>query len=186
MVIRAPNAPDTFILSETARYHHWSGAGALSVKSFFDGPVFYESFGPSRAPFVLDQRAYLILNHDQPYTIHIDSPTPIESFCVFFAPGLAEETLIAAQALPEALLDDPDRTVTTPVQFYDRTYPHDAVLSPALLQLRDALQHGPPDPGQLTQQFYTLMACLLQAHRLPLAQVAALPALKSATREELY
>jgi AraC family transcriptional regulator len=182
MVIRAPNAPSTFVLSETARYHHWSGAGALSVKSFFGGPVFYESHGP----FVLDQRAYLILNHDQPYTIHIDSPTPIESFCVFFAPGLAEETLTAAQALPETLLDDPQRTVSTPVQFYDRTYPHDAVLSPALLQLRAALKLGPLDPGQLTEQFYSLMECLLQAHRLTLAQVAALPALKAATREELY
>lgn len=178
MVITLPDS--SFILNETARYHHWQGAGMLSIKSFLGGPVFYESAGP----FVLDERAYLILNHGQDYTIHIDSAISVESFCVFFAPGLAEEALAAIRARPEQLLEAP--AISGPVQFYDRTYPHDDLLSPALLNLRAALRHGQPETGWLDEQLRGLLVRLLQHHHLTQAEVATFPALKAATREELY
>jgi AraC family transcriptional regulator len=180
----APFGPATHIIHSRARYHHWEGVGALSIKSFFNGQAYYES-GEGR--FVVDDGSYLLLNQMQPYSITVDSATPVESFCLFFEPGFAEETYRALATRDEQrLLDEPTPPSLSPINLFDRTYAHDDLLSPALLGLRATLPRRVDDRLWLAEQLHTVMQRLLHAHRAVYKEVEALPAARASTREELY
>src|SRR5919112_1897974 len=84
-----------FILHERGRRHHWEGVGLLSVKTFSHGRALYDS-GPGL--YSVDDSSYLILNDGQPYSITIDSERPVESFCIFFKPGFAEQVYYTLSA----------------------------------------------------------------------------------------
>lgn len=173
----------SFVLHTQARRHDWSGEGQLSIKTFFGGQARYDSGG---GLFAVDDQCYLLLNHGQPYTITVDALTPVESFCLFFAPGLAQEVHRSLLTNTESLLDNPAPPATAPLTFFDRTYPHDTTLSPALFALRLALAEGPRETAWLDEQLRRVMTALLHAQQNTLAEVARLPAARPATRVELY
>ena len=79
--------PDTYILSATARFHYHQHPGQLSIKSMTNGRAIYSLADGRR--IAVDGTGYLILNEAQPYTIEIESPIPMSSFCIFFPDGLA-------------------------------------------------------------------------------------------------
>lgn len=170
------------LLSERGRHHFWRGAAGLSIKSFRGGRALYDAGGGS---FAVDERSYLVLNEDQPYAITVESRTPVKSFCVFFGRGMAEEASRGVTAPVAALLDDPLRS-GAPVSFFERTYTHDEVLSPALFHLRDALAGGAIEIARLEELLRGLLERLVQVHRQVRVEADALPSLRGATREELY
>ncbi|MEZ4680953.1 MAG: hypothetical protein R2932_42755 [Caldilineaceae bacterium] len=75
------------------------------------------------ARYRVNDECYLVLNHGQEYTITIDATKPVESFCIFFAPELAAEVKRSLTATTAHLVDDPLRTRTTPLHFFERTLP---------------------------------------------------------------
>lgn len=171
------------ILIARSRQHHWSGTGALSIKTFVKGAAYYE-VGAGR--YLVDDQHYLVLNHGQAYTITVDAPTPLESFCLFFAPGFAEEVLYSTTAPASHLLDNPVVPTDTPLQFFEKTYPHDKLLSPQLMQLRTWYPRRQAEHGWVQEQLHAVMQSLLTVHQATQREVAALPALRATTREELY
>ncbi len=189
MVITIPalaaTQPDraSYILHERAAQFDGAGVGALSIKSFFGGRATYTV---GRGRYVVDDRAYLVLNQGQPYAISIESEAPVESFCIFFAAGFAEETQRSLTTTTDQLLLDPAGPDRPALQFFERTYSHDDMLSPRLLCVRRALAAGAAESGWLHEQLHTIMHGLLQIHRNVYREVAALPAARPATREELY
>src|SRR5262245_20913898 len=78
----------SFIIDGTDRQHHWAGTGCLSIKSFRGGDAIYSA---GRGRFRVTPDSYLILNQSQPYEISVDVSEPLESFCLFFEDGFAEE-----------------------------------------------------------------------------------------------
>jgi len=62
------------------RHDAFSPCPLLSVKCMFNGSALYHA---DRAWFAVNEAGYLILNDQQPYEIHIASPTRVESFIVF-------------------------------------------------------------------------------------------------------
>jgi AraC-like DNA-binding protein len=172
----------SFILHERSREYFWQGAGPLSIKSFYHGRALYRTGGGHAA---VDDQHYLILNADQPYSITVEAELPVESLCVFFAPGFAERVQRDLTLPAQELLDDP-AAPTAPLAFYDRTYPHDETLSPALRALRAALPQRSAEPGWREEQYHGLMQRLLAVRQAGRAEVAALPAARPATRDELY
>lgn len=171
------------ILHARSRYHYWRGEELLSIKTFFSGRALYDAGGGTHA---VDPHSFLVLNHGQDYTITIDSLTPVESFCLFFGSGFAEEVYHSLTSSPDHLLAMPELPDPTAIHFFERTYPHDDLLSPALLQLRATIMHGAPEQIWLTEQFHSIMQRLLQVHCNVYRDVEKLPALRAATREELY
>lgn len=173
----------SYILHTRSRYHHWSGPGPLSVKSFVNGQAEY-AVGGRR--FRVDDQCYLVLNAAQEYTIDVDRPTAVESFCLFFTPGLAEEVNYTITTPTIRLLDQPQVTWLTPLAFFERTYPHDQIVSPLLAQLRaeHPFHHG--DTHWLREQMQLVMEKLLLVQQAVYQEVENLPALRAATREELY
>lgn len=175
--------PSHSILHERARQHFWEGVGALSIKTFRGGPVIYRS---GDASFRVDERSYLILNEGQPYVIDIDADRPVESFCIFFAPGFANEVYHSLSQGTHRLLDSPAASPGDPLRFFDRTYSHDDILSPVLADLRATYVRHRGDSAWLEEQLHTVMQRLLRVHHRVAAEVAAFPAMRAATRDELY
>lgn len=155
----------------------------LSVKTFSHGRALYDS-GPGL--YSVDDGSYLILNDGQPYSITVESERPVESFCIFFKPGFAEQVYYSLSAGHSALLDSPEPPDKLRVGFFDKVYPHDDVLSPALRLLKSTPAGKREDAGWLEEQFYVLMGLLLRVRLGALGEALALNAVRVSTREELY
>lgn len=104
-----------YILHEKADQYYGEGIGFLSIKSFFHGQAYYTSEGGHHAT---NDTSYLILNDGQPYSIEIDSQDPVESFCVFFAPALAQTVYSGLhESVEQALASPPHRASSSPSFF---------------------------------------------------------------------
>jgi AraC family transcriptional regulator len=170
------------ILHARGRHYLWEGVGSLSLKSFYGGQALYNV---GDGYYAVDDRAYLLLNHAQPYRITIEAQQPVESFCIFFAQGFAEEVARSLTTPTGRLLDEPDAS-PSPLHFFERTYPHDAEVSPLLFRLRHTFAQGTPETGWLEEYLHLLMQHLLRVHQQIWSEVEDLPAARLATREELY
>lgn len=174
----------SFILHEKGyRRYHAEGTGLLSIKSFYNGQAVYDV---GRGCFAVDDSSYLVLNHGQPYAITIDSAEPMESFCLFFAEGFAEEVHRSLSTAAARLLDEPEARKASSVNFFEKIYPHDEVLSPALRQFRAALAQRKDEAGWVDEQLHKIMQRLLRVHRQVYKEVETLDAVRASTREELY
>lgn len=172
----------SFLLHGKVQGYEWEGVGALSLKSFYSGQALYRV---ETGAHLVDDRCYLLLNHDQPYALSVAPERPIESFCIFFAPGFAEDVARSLITSSDRLLDDPD-LLAPQVHFFERTYPHDEPVSPPLFRLRELARKQPLDPVRLHEELSTLMEPLLQVHQQTWREAEQLPAIKRSTREELY
>lgn len=175
-------------MHERGRQHNWEGVGLLSLKSFVWGEACYRAGG---GRYRLDQRSYLILNHAQPYRIEIEAEREVESFCLFFEAGFAEQVFQSLNAPSDRLLTVPDRRPAAfsagSMLFFERTYPHDDTLTPLLTNLRLSLLQNPnPDPLWLQEQFNRVMVSMLRVHQAVSREVETLAATRMATRQELY
>lgn len=172
-----------YILHDQADHFYGAGTGYLSIKSFFGGDAQY---AVGRGRYTIDDTSYFILNHDQPYTITIESMHPVESFCLFFAPGFADSVYQSLTTPVDHDLCAAKEQLPASMTFFERTYPHDDLVSPILFDLRDACMHHEPEQGWLIEQFHVMMRRLLHAHTAAYQEMSALPAVRVATREELY
>ncbi|MBA3947207.1 MAG: helix-turn-helix transcriptional regulator [Herpetosiphonaceae bacterium] len=173
----------SYILHERAPAFHAAGTGSLSIKCFFAGQAVYEI---GRGRYTVDDRSYLVVNDQQPYVVSIDSPTAVESFCIFYEAGFAEAVQRSLLTPTDRLILEPDLPMVQPLTFFERTYPHDHLLSPAIFQLRLLLHERPVEQGWLLEQLHTIMERLLQLHHHVATEVALIPAVRAATRAELY
>jgi AraC family transcriptional regulator len=176
----------SFVLQARSAEHYWKGAGLLSIKSFEGGGAFYRT---AEGRFLVDAERFLIVNHDQEYEVEIDADAPVASFCVFFASDLAQQVQRSLTAAPEALLDDPLAAGVgwaAGAPFFERTYPHDDVLSPLLTRFRQQYPQRQHEPGWVEEQYHLLMHGMLSVQQAAYQEVDTLPSVRSATREELY
>jgi AraC-like DNA-binding protein len=156
----------------------------LSLKCMSNGRALYK-FG--RAEVAVDDRGYLILNDRQPYSIEIASPTPVETFVLWFPRGWAEEVSSSFNKTSETLLDkSPDENGAN-AAFFERYTPHDRVVSPKVHALRAAFKgkHTIED-GWLEEKLRELLAAMLASQHALNREVSTLPAVRASTREELW
>jgi AraC family transcriptional regulator len=158
----------------------------LAIRCAFNGQRRFET---PEGRFAVDDSAYLIMNTGEDVRTSIDSPTEVESFSVFFRPGMAEETLRSLITPSDRLLDDSRRQLSAPVRFFEKLYCHDQILSPALFDLRAALAERSEHEvtrGWMEERFHDLLERLLLVHRNVGREIEMLPAVRQATRIELY
>ncbi len=177
------NSTKCQVLFERSNLFYGSGTGYLSIKSFLHGEALY-TVGSAR--YRVNEASYLVLNHGQAYTITIEASQPVESFCLFFTPGFAEEVYRSTTASAEQLVDELECAPTTSLDFFERTYRHDDTVSPLLQQLRFAYPYHRHDGNWLAEKAQYLMMGLLTMHRGLQAEVATLSAVRATTRVELY
>jgi AraC-like DNA-binding protein len=148
----------------------------------FNGRALYRA---ARAWFAVTEQGYLILNEREPYEIHIDSPTLVESFIVFFPTGWAEQGRDVLTLAPHQLLERPE-TMSGAPSFFERFTPNDRWVSPLLATLRRAHQNGPLSDMWVEEQLRELLARMWQAQEHELRRSDTLPSLRPATRNELW
>jgi AraC-like DNA-binding protein len=177
---------ESYIHRARSRRYTWEGALPLSIKAFFGGEALYSAGGGYHS---VGGASYLVLNAGQRYAIHIEAAQPVESFCVFFAPALAADVQHSVSRSDARLLDDP-ACAQPDSAFYERVYPADEQVWPALLRLRSAMQDiwepSRDDVAWIDERLRELMAALCLEQGLVRAEVEALPAARRATREEVY
>lgn len=165
------------------RHDAFAPCPLLSIKCMFNGRALYRA---DRAWFAVNEGGYLILNDQQPYEIHIDSPTLVESFIVFFPRGWAEQAACALTLPSRKLLDEPERGREEPIHFFERFTRRDELVSPALATLRRAHKDGPLSDLWVEQKLWQLLARMLQAQNDGLRQSDTLSAQRPSAREELW
>src|SRR5262245_25696459 len=163
----------SLFVAQGFRHDAFAPCPLLSVKCMFNGSAVYRA---DRAWFAVDETGYLILNDQQPYEIHIDSPTRVESFIIFFPRTWAEEVLASLTLSPEKLLDEPAHVRQRPPRFFERFTPHDELVSPGLAALRRAHKSGPLTDLWVEQKLQQLLARMLQAQNGAFCERDALPA----------
>jgi AraC family transcriptional regulator len=132
----------------------------------------------------VDDGSYLLLDHGTGYTVTIDEPLPVESFCVFFGPGVVEGALQAFTTPEDRLLDGP--AAATLPGFFERTYPHDRMLTPLLMRLRTASARSWVEAGWWDEHLHALAARLLELDGACRREAAATGAARRSTRDERY
>lgn len=152
--------------------------GPLSIKSLIWGAA---EWRVGRSRFEVDANSYLILNHDQRYSMTVESKTPVETFCVFFQRGFVEDAWSSLTRPHALLLDDPFGGAAAPVGFYERLRSADTLISPVLARLRRAVESG----GESDELFMRLALGLAHLRSELPQEIRRLPAVRSSTRDEL-
>lgn len=155
----------------------------LSVKVARGGRERYFIDGRSIA---VDDDCYLILNDNRVYASQFESGVEIESFSIFFRPGLAEEVFGALGTTVERALADGGAEAPRAVEFAETLQPHDSVVTPALRYVQYGLNAGVEDADWYEEQFQFLLERMLSHHRRLTERIQRLPALKAATQQELH
>ncbi len=181
--VQVPTDNSGFILQAEGRQHYWEGTGLLSIKSFSRGRALYNT---GKGFYAVDENSYLILNDEQPYSITIESERPVESFCVFFKAGFAEQIYYSLCSEQGKLLDNPEPPDKPQIGFFDKTYAHDDVLSPALLSVKSSFAERKDQTDWLEEQMHEMMQMLLRVRRGTYQEALTLNPVRVSTREELY
>ncbi|MEZ5428707.1 MAG: AraC family transcriptional regulator [Pyrinomonadaceae bacterium] len=172
----------THILYGLTDRHSARWAGHLSLKTFTGGRAFYDA---GAGHYAVDDDSCLILNELQPYRITIDSETKMESFCIFFETGLAEEVHRSLTEKPDRLLDDPGKPLAERIDFIQKLYSR-LPLEGLLSEVRSVIRRKTFEQILLKENLYRLMEGLLLAREETLREIGRLPARRASTREELY
>jgi AraC family transcriptional regulator len=170
------------ILHARSCQHMWEGTQPLSVKAFFGGRARYFVAGGTA---LVDDHGFFVVNANQPYRIEITAHAPVESLCIFFAPGVAEYAAHSLSANATTQLDDPFRADAA-INFYERTYAYAEVTMPALMRIRAAFTCEGPSALWLEEQIQMALGDLMQAQEMARSQVDAVPLARPAVRDEIY
>ncbi|MCW3097553.1 MAG: transcriptional regulator, AraC family [Chthonomonadaceae bacterium] len=155
----------------------------LSVRWSENGQRFFDL---GRRRYAVDDTGYMVFNNGTEFASEIDSETLVRCYTVNFVPGMAEETLRSLITPTDRLLDDPYATDMPMVNFYEKTYRHNTSVTPVLRRLARYEEQMPADHAWFEEQFRLLVEGLLHAHRNIFREMAQIPAIRAATREELY
>lgn len=172
--------PNTVVCARSEEVAYEAHLGPLSLKTVRSGRELSE-VGAAR--YAVTPQRYLLLNDGQRHAHRVEEAT--EVFTLMFRAGLAEEVRASLTTGLERLLDDPKQAPPR-LQFFERTYPNDAALSELLGGLRVSLEARNMTQDELEQRFHPILERLLQLHAGLRQEIARLPAVRYATKLELY
>ncbi|WP_042147907.1 AraC family transcriptional regulator [Paucisalibacillus sp. EB02] len=175
------NDSTNFVLNAKSKQFYWEGNGQLSIKTFFNGKAHYKT---NKGFFAVEESRYLLLNEGT-YTISIEEPKVVESFCLFFKDGFAEEVLHSLKETNERLLSDPFKD-TSSIGFFEKTYHKNNILSYQLEYFMQILPSLDIDSVGYEEQFHKIMYSILNEHLNTYTEIKSLHAIRNSTREELY
>ncbi|HEY1338939.1 MAG TPA: AraC family ligand binding domain-containing protein [Bryobacteraceae bacterium] len=170
----APLGVQNAVLRARARTHSVKEfPGPLSIKSVTEGAVAWKVSGRD---LLVDPGSFLVLNQDEPYSMEIDSRTPVATLCVFFQRGFVDS--VAGSLTSEEIEPGGGSAPLLP-----RLHAADGSILPrmrAIAEARDACGLW------LDEQFLGLAQDLVLLDRGARRRVQTLPARRRATREELF
>lgn len=177
-----PGLPSTVLHGRAREIEYAEHDGLLSVKCVFAGSEYHRA---GLALYRVEPGSYLVLNEGRRYSSWIETREPSEILSVFFTPGFADDVLRTLSLSADRLVDEPERRVPAG-GFVERLYRSDRHVTPVLERLRAVAPRGEPDRLWIEERLHELFVALVRAQRCIGAEIASLPAVRPATREELY
>jgi AraC-like DNA-binding protein len=172
--VSAPLGRANAVLRGRSRVHFVKDfPGPLSIKSVIEGRVSWKTGGRE---LPVDPDSFLVLADGEPYSLEIESRTPVSTLCVFFQPGFVESVNAAMGA------EDPDFQ-SRPMPLAFGLHPRDGCILPRMHAIA-AL--GTSDRLRLDEQYLALAAELAVLDRDLLRRLRLMPARRAATRVELF
>jgi AraC family transcriptional regulator len=174
---------DNVVLEARARRHKVDNySGPLSIKTVLKGEVAWIVNGRE---LMVDPSSFLILAEGEPYSMNIDSVTPVETCCVFFAPRFVERVALDTTSPLQKSLDVPDRSA--PALPYLSALHQDCERTFAgRVQSLGPRCKAALTPSGFEEDFLVLATELLDYYAHIRQEAARLPAAKHSTRVELY
>jgi len=171
------NEPENHVVSDFA--------GPLSIKFMLEGRGFWQT---PEGLFCVEDNAFLVLNEGQVYSLHMGGGEPRESFCPMFASGFVAEAERVLTASEDVLLDQPEPLAAPDPGFFEHVHSGNPNLLGQLRRMRDVFCRGVDDVADawLEEQFHVLADQLIRMERGEKARLALVPAVRLATREELF
>jgi AraC family transcriptional regulator len=174
---------DNVVLHARSRRHSVDGfAGPLSIKTVLAGQV---SWNVGGRELIVDRSSFLILSAGEKYSMNIAATKAVETCCVFFAPDFVERVALDTTSPVEQSLDAPDRTMPSLPYLSALHSGHEHALVGQVHTLaprcREALA-----PSGFEEDFLLLAAALLQLYEQIRQEAARVPAMRRATRQELF
>jgi AraC family transcriptional regulator len=178
------STPCNVLLTWTTRQlHNPEAEGSLSVRWVRNGQRFFESDGRR---YVIDDNTYSVFNCGQRLSSYIQSDTPVDCYTVNFNSEMVGDVWRGLITPADRLLDAPLVECGCSLNFVEKSYRHDEIVSPVLLRLQNLRDSEQATYGWFEEQFRHLLVGLLQAHRNVLREVERVPAVRAITREEIY
>jgi len=171
------------VLHATARRHSvHEYAGPLSIKTVVRGRVSWVVDGRE---LVVDPSSFLVLGAGERYSMNIDAPEQVETCCAFFAPGFVEQIALDLTSPAEGALDAPDR-IAPPLAYLSALHgDRERTLTNRVATVAARCEKV-LNPSGAEEDFLLLGAELLEYYQQIRTQAARVPALRSATRQELF
>ena len=198
-------ARNAILWGKGKQYHVTDFPGPLSVKTVVRGSAYWKT---NEADRLVDEGNYLVLNSGQTYSITIDSHETVETFCLFFRRGIADdvgrvEASDATSLLDNPVVDKPDEAIGgidsggaiaaakaaqpgSRVEFFETLRAHDDLVSPLIRRMYTQLKDKTASDAWLEDQFLEVAAGLFHVHREAGKCAARITAKKSSTRVEIY
>ncbi|MBA3564046.1 MAG: helix-turn-helix transcriptional regulator [Gammaproteobacteria bacterium] len=155
----------------------------LSIKAARHGR---ETFGLETGSATVDDHVYLILNGSRPYGSEIHSQRAVDTFSIFFRPGLAEDVHLCLVATADELLDTPHVDAGYAPEFYEHVLDHDNLVSPVLRYIEKTCRSGFDDPEWYEEECRFLLQKMLQKQLQMSDRIESIAAVKRSTRVELF
>lgn len=171
------------VLHARAKQHRVSNyAGPLSIKTVLSGRVAWIVGGRE---LVVERSSFLVLSDGEQYSMDIAADKPVETCCVFFARGFVEHVAMDATSPVEKALDDPER-FAPPLPYLSALHSdRECALTTRVHTLAERCRQA-LTPSAWEQDFLLLAESLLGLYEQIRSQAARVPALRQATREELF
>ncbi len=171
------------VLHARARLHRVEGyAGPLSVKTVLDGQVAWIVGGRQ---LLVDRSSFLILSAGEKYSMNIAADEPVETCCVFFAPGFVERVAFDAVSPLEQSLELPERAGPALPYLSALHSDRDRALIGRIHTLAPRCR-GALAPSGFEEDFLLTAAALLDFYRQIREEAARVPATRESTRQELF
>lgn len=156
--------------------------GPLSIKTVLEGQVEWIVDGRR---LLVDEHSFLVLHDGQKYSMNVDTPRPVETCCVFFQRDFVERIAQDATTSVQASLDSPLR-VAPPLHFLSRLQrDSENTFLPQIWSLAKRCS-ADIQPSSFEEDFFLLSEKLVLLYNEISAEIARVPAMRAATREELY
>lgn len=153
----------------------------LSIKTVVAGEARYATPG---GRYLVTPDVFLVLNEGQRYSMEVAAAAGAETLCPFFAPGFVAAAA-RARALGDARQLDEGEPAGAGIELCERLYPTSGPVGVVLGALRAGLGAG-QGAAWLEDRFHDLALALAALGDETRREAATFPAVRRATREELY
>src|SRR5262249_31890771 len=154
----------------------------LLLKAVVAGAARYATPG---GRYLVTPDVFLVLNHGQRYSMEVDAESGTETLCPFFAPGFVEAAAWSAAAGDARQLDDVDAR-GGPFELVERLHPAVGPIAGVLASMRAAVRARRAGAAWIEDRFHDLALALAALRDDTRREMETFPAVRRATREELY